>query len=183
MARPPLVPRVRRSLTRTLILAATLAGPAQAATQADPAAIPIAEPLVTVTAGVGNAMGWLGLQAERYFVHGRVSAFGGLGYTPSADVYDPEGITLAAGIRGYTAGLKHRAFAEASACQVGTLSDPEHPRRFYGPCGQLGYQFASRGGFTFLASLGVGYALGAESFRNRTLGLAGFGVGYTWRSR
>ena len=116
-------------------------------------------------------------------MHGRISAFGGLGYTPSVDVYDPEGITLAAGVRGYTAGLKHRGFAEASACQVGIVSDPERPRRFYGPCGQLGYQFASRGGFTLLASFGVGYALGAESYRNRALGLLGFGLGYTWRER
>ena len=63
------------------------------------------------------------------------------------------------------------------------MSDPEHPRRFYGPCGQLGYQFASRGGFTFLLSLGVGYALGAEGYENRTQGLAGLGLGYTWRRR
>jgi hypothetical protein len=181
MARPTFVSRFRQSLTRTLILTAALAGPARAATQTAP--VPVAEPLVTLTAGLGNAMGWLGVQAERYFVHGRVSAFGGLGYTPSVDVYDPEGITLAAGVRGYTAGLKHRGFAEASACQVGIVSDPERPRRFYGPCGQLGYQFASRGGFTFLASLGVGYALGAESYQNRTLGLLGFGLGYTWRER
>lgn len=179
MARPTFVSRSRQLLP-TLILAAALASPAQAAQTAP---VPIAEPLVTVTGGVGNAMGWLGVQAERYFVHGRMSAFGGLGYTPSVDVYDPNGITLAAGVRGYTAGLKHRGFAEASACQVGIVSDPERPRRFYGPCGQLGYQFASRGGFTFLASFGVGYALGAESFRNRTLGLAGFGLGYTWRVR
>ena len=106
-------------------------------------------------------MGWFGAQAERYFTHGRLSAFGGLGYTPRVDAFDPEGVTLAAGVRGYTAGLKHRGFAEASLCQVGVLSDPEHPSRFYGPCAQLGYQFASRGGFTLLLSLGVGYAVGA----------------------
>lgn len=165
----------------TLMLTATLAGPARATTQA--ASVPLAEPLVTVTAGVGNAMGWFGVQAERYLVHGRLSAFGGLGYTPSIDAYDPEGVTFAAGVRGYTGGLKHRAFAEASACQVGTVSDPDRPRRFYGPCGQLGYQFASRGGFTFLASLGVGYAIGARTYQNRTLGLVGLGLGYTWRDR
>ena len=120
---------------------------------------------------------------EGYLAHGRLSAFAGLGYTPRIDDFDPEGVTVAAGVRGYTAGLKHRAFAEASVCQVGTLSDPSEPKRFYGPCGQLGYQFASRGGFTFLLSLGAGYALGAGGYRNRTLGLVGVGVGYTWRRK
>src|SRR4029078_3576928 len=122
---------------------------------------PIPEPRVTVTAGFGNAMGWLGAQAERYLAHGLLSVFGGLGYTPSIDAFDPEGVTLAAGVRGYTAGLKHRGFAEASLCQVGIWTAPGPPSRFYGPCAQLGYQFASRGGFTVLLSVGVGYAVGA----------------------
>jgi hypothetical protein len=181
MARPPFGSRSRHPLARTLLLAAALAAPAPAVAQAAVGEIP--EPLVTVTAGVGNAMGWFGVQAERYFVHGRLSVFGGLGYTPSVDAFDPEGITLAAGVRGYTAGLKHRGFAEASLCQVATLSDPEHPTRFYGPCGQLGYQFASRGGFTVLLSLGVGYALGTMAQGRRGQGLVGFGLGYTWRRR
>jgi hypothetical protein len=181
MASPPFGSRSRLLLARTLLLAAALATPAPAEAQAAPGEI--AEPVVTVTAGIGNAMGWLGAQAERYFTHGRLSVFGGLGYTPSIDAFDPEGVTLAAGVRGYTAGLKHRGFAEASLCQVGILSDPENPSRFYGPCGQLGYQFASRGGFTALISLGVGYAVGASARLNRTLGLAGFGLGYTWRRR
>ena len=159
----------------------TLAAPPHAQAQAAPGEIP--EPLVTVTAGVGNAMGWFGAQAERYVTHGRLSVFGGLGYTPSVDAFDPEGLTLAAGVRGYTAGLKHRGFAEASVCQVATLSDQEHPTRFYGPCGQLGYQFASRGGFTVLLSLGVGYALGGLAQGHRGQGLLGFGLGYTWRGR
>jgi len=166
-------------LARTLVLAAILAAPVPAVAQAAPRPIP--EPRVTVTAGFGNAMGWLGAQAERYLAHGLLSVFGGLGYTPSIEAFDPEGVTLAAGVRGYTAGLRHRGFAEASVCQVGTVSDPERPRRFYGPCGQLGYQFASRGGFTLLLSLGVGYAVGAKGYSNRAQGLLGLGFGYTWR--
>ena len=77
MARPTFVSRFRQSLARTLFLAAALAGSAQAATQTAP--VPISEPLVTVTASLGNAMGWLGVQAERYFVHGRISASAGWG--------------------------------------------------------------------------------------------------------
>src|SRR5689334_22978950 len=41
------------------------------------------ERIATVTAGIGNTMGWLGVQGERYFAHERLSAFLGLGYTPS----------------------------------------------------------------------------------------------------
>ena len=144
MARPRIGSRFRHPLVSTVMLAAALAAPTRAVAQA--ASPEIAEPLVTVTAGLGNAMGWLGMQGERYLAHGLLSVFGGLGYTPKVDAYDPEGITLAAGVRGYTAGLRHRGFAEASARQVATLSDPEQPRRFYGPCGQLGYQYAARGG-------------------------------------
>ena len=113
MARPALDSRFCHPLARTLLLAATLAAPAPAVAQA--AGREIREPVVTVTAGVGNAMGWFGVQAERYFSHGRLSAFGGLGYMPRVDAFDPEGVTLAAGVRGYTAGLKHRGFAEASS--------------------------------------------------------------------
>ena len=31
--------------------------------------------VATVTAGIGNTMGWLGVQGERYFAHERFSAF------------------------------------------------------------------------------------------------------------
>ena len=144
---------------------------------------PIPLPVATITGGIGNAMGWFGAQGEGYFAHGRLSVFGGVGYTPAVDDFDPSGLTVAAGLRGYTGGRKHRAFAEVSACQVATLSDPIEPRRFYGPCGQLGYQFSSRGGFTFVLSTGVGYALDAAGYGNRAQALIGLGLGYTWRRR
>jgi hypothetical protein len=98
MARPRIGSRSRHPLVSTLMLSAALAGPARAVAQAASPEIP--EPLVTVTAGLGNAMGWLGVQGERYLAHGLLSVFGGLGYTPQVDAYDPEGITLAAGVRG-----------------------------------------------------------------------------------
>jgi hypothetical protein len=140
-------------------------------------------PTVTVTAGVGNAMGWIGAQAERYFSQGRFSAFGGLGYTRAVYTYDPSGVTVAAGARGYTAGLKHRGFLELSVCQIATRSDPVDPKRFYGPGLELGYQFASRGGFTFALSAGVGYALGTSEGESSAGPLLGLGLGYTWRRR
>ena len=72
---------------------------------------------VTLLAGVGNTMGWLGIQAERYFHQERFSVFGGLGYMPSTDPGYPTGFTFAAGARAFTGGKRHRAFLEASVSQ------------------------------------------------------------------
>jgi hypothetical protein len=152
------------------------------ATDAAPAPLRI----VTITAGIGNSMGWFGLQGERYFARDRLSAFLGAGYTPSIDEGDPSGATFAAGIRGFTAGLKHRGFLEASVSQIFIESGfVERPRRLYGPGLAAGYQFASRGGFTLMVSLGLGYAPGAEEYESESAfgGLINLGLGYTWRRR
>lgn len=139
--------------------------------------------IATLTAGLGNAMGWFGLQGERYFSGERLSAFLGVGYTPSVDPGDPSGVTFAAGFRGFTAGLKHRGFLEASVCQIMTVTSfVEESYRLYGPCLQAGYQFASRGGFTAMVSLGLGYAPGdVPEGASAVEGLIGLGLGYTWR--
>ena len=42
-------------------------------------------------------------------------------------------------------------------------------------------QFASRGGFTFMTSLGLGYASGVPEGENEIGGLLSLGFGYTWR--
>jgi hypothetical protein len=55
---------------------------------------------VTATAGVGNAMGWFGGQAEYYVARDRASLFAGLGYTLEVDEGDPSGATFALGARG-----------------------------------------------------------------------------------
>ena len=138
----------------------------------------------TVTAGVGNAMGWLGAQGERYFGPDRLSAFVGAGYTPSMDQGEPSGPTFAAGLRGYTAGFKHRGFLEASVTQIYTeVNGLEPGRRLYGPGLTAGYQYAARGGFTLMASLGLGYAPGVDDGHSKVGGLANLGFGYTWRRR
>ena len=59
MARPRIGSRSRHPLVSTLMLAAARAAPTLGVAQA--ASPEIAEPLVTVTAGLGNAMGWLGM--------------------------------------------------------------------------------------------------------------------------
>lgn len=153
----------------------------------------------TLTAGLGNPMGWLGAQGETYFAREHLSAFLGLGYTPEFESDEASGPTFAAGIRAYTAGARHRGYAELSVSQVMTVQDgqdwvngewvPEPAHRLYGPGLQLGYQYASFAGFTVQASLGAGYAITAD---DTDLGLSPFlkwvpmaalGLGYTWRSR
>jgi hypothetical protein len=140
--------------------------------------------VVTVTAGVGNAMGWLGAQGERYFGPDRLSAFVGAGYAPSTDQDEPSGPTFAAGLRGYTAGFRHRGFLEASVSQIFTQTHAVEPgRRLYGPGLAAGYQYAARGGFTLMTSLGLGYAPGVEGGYTKVGMLANLGLGYTWRRR
>ena len=134
--------------------------------------------VVTVTAGVGNAMGWLGAQGERYFGPDRLSAFVGAGYTTIT-----AGPTFAAGLRGYTPGFKHRGFLEVSVSQIFTESDSLETGGLYGPGLAAGYQYASRGGFTLMTSLGVGYAPGVNDGYTKVGALVNLGLGYTWRRR
>jgi hypothetical protein len=142
------------------------------------------ERLVTVTAGVGNAMGWFGAQGERYFLDERISIFAGVGYTPRLDRGEPAGPTFAAGFRSFTSGAKHRLFVETSASQLLTTSEGAvSGGRYYGPGFQFGYQFVSRGGFTLMTSLGLGYALGVPRTLDPWATQVGLGLGYTWRRK
>lgn len=106
-------------MRRSALLLFLLGQPALLDGQNAPAAASPAARFATLTAGIGNAVGWIGLQGERYLAGGRLSAFVGAGYTRSIDAGDPSGPSFAAGIRG-----------------------------------------VSRGGFTLMVSLGLGYAPG-----------------------
>jgi hypothetical protein len=138
--------------------------------------------IATVTAGIGNTMGWLGVQGERYFAHERLSAFLGLGYTPSIDQGDPSGPTFAFGVRGFTTGVKHRGFLALCLSQLFVESGfTEDPGRLYGPGVEAGYQFASRGGFTAMVGVGLGYAPGVPEGESEVGSMIELGLGYTWR--
>jgi hypothetical protein len=138
--------------------------------------------IATVTAGIGNTMGWLGVQGERYFAHERLSAFLGLGYTPSIDLGDPSGLTFALGVRGFTAGVKHRGYLALSVSQLFVEnSDADDRSRLYGPGVEVGYQFASRGGFTVMLGVGAGYAPGMPEGQSAVGSMVELGFGYTWR--
>ena len=171
-------PRLTSSATWSAILIMLLTPRSMPAQAAAPLRV------VTVTAGVGNAMGWYGAQGERYFGPDRLSAFVGAGYTFSTDQDEPSGPTFAAGLRGYTAGFKHRGFLEASVSQLFTQSNAlDEGRRLYGPGLAAGYQYAARGGFTLMTSLGIGYAPGVEGGYTKVAALFNLGLGYTWRRR
>ena len=138
--------------------------------------------IATITAGTGNALGWLGLQGERYWARDRLSAFVGAGYTPEIDAGDPSGPTFAAGLRGFTPGYKHRGFLELSVSQLALVyGSAEEGRRLYGPGLQAGYQFVTAGGFTLMLSLGLGYAPGVPEGESEVGGMGGLSLGYTWR--
>jgi hypothetical protein len=135
----------------------------------------------TVTGGVGNAMGWLGVQGERYLHRERLSLFAGIGYLPEGESGDTSGVAFAGGLRVFTTKPRHRAFLEGSVSLVAIrLACFEQCERYYGPGVQVGYQFVSRRGLTVLASIGGGYAPGAPD-GGEVAGLFGLGVGYTWR--
>ena len=138
--------------------------------------------VATITAGTGNALGWFGIQAERY-LRDRYSVFGGVGYTPAIEDDYPSGATFAAGVRAFAGGYRHRAFLELSLSQlvlVRSFSDDDQ-RRIYGPGLQGGYQWVTGGGFTLMASLGVGYAPSVPEGDAEIGPLGGLSFGYTWR--
>ena len=168
-------------LPRGLTLLVLLFIPISAAGQ-DSTAVPrIPKRVATLTAGLGNVLGWIGFGGERYFERERLSGFVGLGYTPSIDPGDPSGPTFAVGLRGFTAGIRHRGFLALSLSQLAVESGFENSRRLYGPGLEAGYQYASLGGFTFMASLGLGYAPGASEGQKEVGEVLALGLGYTWR--
>jgi hypothetical protein len=166
-------------MPRGTIVALALASGQVAVAQEAPLKLYPAERIVSFTAGVGNAMGWFGVQGERYWLDERISIFAGVGYTPSLDPGDPAGPAFAAGLRSFTSGLKHRLFLEASASQL--VVEAGGDGRYYGPGLQGGYQFVSAGGFTLMASVGAGYALGVPRGAHAWASQVGLGLGYTWR--
>lgn len=175
-----------------MVLALGTMLPIPLSSQPPPAAVVASSPpRATLLAGLGNSLGWFGIQGEAYFVTGRLSTFAGLGYTPDLEGNDPTGLTGAAGVRGYTGGVRHRAFVELGVSQVAVEVDlapqpngsiGETGRRLYGPGLQIGYQYMALRGFTAMVSTGVGYILAdPPMFASRWQPLVGLGFGYTWR--
>jgi hypothetical protein len=121
-----------------------------------------------------------------YYVRGdRFSLFGGMGFIWSDNA---PGVAFATGARGFTGGKKHRAFLELSVSMLGieTCTKDEEvvqARKRYGPGVQVGYQYTATRGFTFMASGGVGYALGLDPNNEDSpwTPMLVLAAGYTWR--
>lgn len=147
---------------------------------------------VTILGGFGNAMGWLGAQAELYFEGDRLSAFAGAGYLPGGEL-DPRGPAAALGLRAFTAGDNHRAVLGLSVSQIkiedilvrnSATGDLEQVgSHLYGPGLTAGYQYVADSGFTGLISAGLGVALGQDdSIDDGPLtAMLNLGLGYTVR--
>ncbi len=85
-------------------------------------------------------------------------------------------------VRGYTSGRRHRAFLEVSvSLLVVEQSCAGACGRYYGPGAEVGYQLLTSGGFTLLASVGVGYAPSVPEGESKGAAMLGLGLGYTWR--
>lgn len=180
---PLMTSQWQQSATRCLfLLAFVISLPAWGEAQTT-AENPSAPPSVTLTGGLGNSMGWLGVQAERYLRNARFSVFGGVGYLPASDAGDTSGPGFAVGLRAFTSGARHRGFLEISLLPIAyDLACFDDCQSHYGPAVQGGYEFIRRDGLTFLASYGIGYALGVPSGTdavNRVI--LAVGLGYTWR--
>jgi hypothetical protein len=143
-------------------------------------------PTVSMTGGLGNSTGGLGLQGEYYFAQGRASLFLGAGYWPSSQDgarRHPGSAAGALGGRVFTSGFTHRALLEASVSEIGWEQSAEgsKTKRLYGPGLQVGYQHVAKGGFTFLVSGGVAYALGAQIAPKGAFAVGQIAVGHTWQ--
>ena len=145
-------------------------------------------PSAGILAGVGNALGWFGGQVEAYAAEGRISGFLGLGYMPNILNDEGNGVAGAVGVRGFTAGERHRALLEVSVTALSTWarttvgSGVVESGRNYGPGVAVGYQFIGDGGLTVMFTVGAG--LDSEELNpegSRLQPTLGVGVGYTWR--
>ena len=137
---------------------------------------------LTLTAGFGNTLGGVGIQAEKYLANTRLSVFGAIGYTPEEDEGDYSGLGLASGLRGFTPGTKHRGFLELSVSSLfieENCFDACSTR--YGPGLSAGWHFVTRGGFSLWLSGGIGVAFSNPPGENSVAGMGGIGLGYTWR--
>lgn len=132
---------------------------------------------VTLAAGIGNHYGWIGGQVEVHFLQERASIFGGIGYA-LGPLNEGGSIAFAGGVRGYTKGVRHRAYGSLGVAVVTTEqeSGPSTDVRVnYGPTFTVGYQYTAGSGFTAQIGAGVGIDENGAEF------VLDIGVGYTVR--
>jgi hypothetical protein len=134
-------------------------------------------PVVSLTAGVGQPFGGIGVQGEVLTADGRLGILGGAGIMPGIH-YLRSPIAGAASVRYYFTRQEHRLFLNASWSLVRSydLLLSGVPTVFeYGPGISVGYSYLSKIGFTFTIGAGVGRA------RFETVSIGQLGLGWTWR--
>ena len=126
--------------------------------------------VVGASNGIGSSYGMFGASVELYALRGYLATVVGVGRWPAIEGDERPGLwAFSGGIRGFSPGNKHRAYAQLSASllSVGWLSwggEIIEVEKYYGPTITGGYQLVSYGGFTFLAGLGAGWAPGTEDW-------------------
>lgn len=141
--------------------------------------------------GIGNSLGWFGIQAEKYLSDGKYSAFGGFGYYPSDHISTSGGTAFAVGFRIFSEVSNQRYFGEASYSMLAYRGIYfGNDIKYYGPGAQIGYQVIGDGrqsflslvlpeGLTLLASAGLGYADVQELGESNIHFVFGVSVGYS----
>lgn len=137
----------------------------------------------SVTAGFGNQYGFgFGINVERYLIGERVSVAIGTGGIPELDG-SPGTLGMAAAMRGYTPGQRHRGFVETSITLIATSFSRRGPgnfddvKRHYGPGLSVGYHYTARGGFTMTVAGGAGWAVSLDELYPIVM----LGFGHSWR--
>jgi hypothetical protein len=136
------------------------------------------QPIASLTAGVGNAFGGVGLRGEVFVARGRMSVLAGAGILPGD--YNRSHLAGAASLRWYAGRWQHRLFMDASWSLLARRgADCLGCRETfnYGPGLALGYTFMSTTGLT----LSVGAGLGRDIRYENDLGpVVQLGIGWTW---
>ena len=183
------MPRLRRTPFVLCLIVAAQAPCANAqatASRSDTNSVP-GQRRLGIQAGIGNVLGGIGVSGEYYWLESRLSAVLGLGFLPNTATTPAGGVGVAAAVRGFTAGIKHRGFLELSVSPL-ELEWTEVPTlpigvvftdvtNHYGPGLSVGYHYTAAGGFTVWVAGGVGYAVGPGNVAP----LGAVAVGYTWR--
>ena len=141
----------------------------------------------TLAAGVGSTVAGVGLSAEKYLGHGVFSVLGGIGYV--YDTHDGRGATgagVAAALRAYSHGRKHRIFGELSFSPVAVEVAPEGSGLrgqtiSYGPGASAGYNLVTHCGFTL--SLSAGIAKAVTGGADNSGFISSLTLGHTWVRR
>lgn len=139
------------------------------------------ERIASLSAGVGNSMGWAGFAGQVFLRGDHLSAFASAGHPLGGNAGAPS-LAGAAGLRVFSRGQRHRRFMELSVSPLAILAaNRVFIEQFYGPGASVGYEYTALEGLAFAASLGGGVVLQPRGGVDRIQPLLTLSVGRTWR--